>query len=230
VNASDFIALLNSPVTRIFVIIFIGVAVVLVVVALAQGRTIEFYGLKIGASPQATKPELPEQATAEKPVPAPLPSRATPVRTAPALPSESPPPASRKPRSQIQELSRNRALLLVEDEPDILIIFHRLLRGWMELYNIPDDVVTVNSGYDALAYIALRPIPLVITDYNMPGMNGLQLAQAIKETSPDTTIVMITAYATPQLEAKAYKAGVDHFFPKPFPLDQLERIVRGVFE
>ncbi|WP_298821278.1 response regulator [Chloroflexus sp.] len=117
---------------------------------------------------------------------------------------------------------RNPAIILVEDEPDILIILHRLMRDLTGGY----DIITVNSGADALAQIALRRVPLVITDYNMPGMNGLQLAAAIKETSPDTSIVMITAYATPELERRAREQRIDYYLPKPFPLDRLEQIVR----
>ncbi|MCS6889567.1 response regulator [Chloroflexus sp.] len=119
---------------------------------------------------------------------------------------------------------RNPAIILVEDEPDILIILHRLMRDLTGGY----DIITVNSGADALAQIALRRVPLVITDYNMPGMNGLQLAAAIKETSPDTSVVMITAYATPELEKRAREQRIDYYLPKPFPLDRLEQIVRDV--
>lgn len=118
--------------------------------------------------------------------------------------------------------SRNPAIVLVEDEPDILSILHRLMRDLTGGY----DIVTVSSGFDALAQIALRSVPLVITDYNMPGMNGLQLTAAIKETSPDTRVVLITAYATPELEKRAREQRVDHWLPKPFPLDRLEQIVR----
>ncbi len=119
-------------------------------------------------------------------------------------------------------VSRNPAIVLVEDEPDILSILHRLMRDLTGGY----DIVTVSSGIDALAQIALRTVPLVITDYNMPGMNGLQLTAAIKETSPDTRVVLITAYATPELEKRAREQRVDHWLPKPFPLDRLEQIVR----
>lgn len=119
---------------------------------------------------------------------------------------------------------RNPAIILVEDEPDILIILHRLMRDLTGGY----DIITVNSGADALAQIALRKVPLVITDYNMPGMNGLQLAAAIKETSPDTCVVMITAYATPELERRAREQRIDYYLSKPFPLDRLEQIVRDV--
>ncbi len=123
----------------------------------------------------------------------------------------------------MSELSgRNPAIILVEDEPDILIILHRLMRDLTGGY----DIITVNSGADALAQIALRRVPLVITDYNMPGMNGLQLAAAVKETSPDTKVVMITAYATPELEKRAREQRIDYYLAKPFPLDRLEQIVR----
>ncbi len=123
----------------------------------------------------------------------------------------------------MSELSgRNPAIVLVEDEPDILIILHRLMRDLTGGY----DIITVNSGADALAQIALRRVPLVITDYNMPGMNGLQLAAAVKETSPDTKVVMITAYATPELEKRAREQRIDYYLAKPFPLDRLEQIVR----
>lgn len=117
---------------------------------------------------------------------------------------------------------RNPAIVLVEDEPDILSILHRLMRDLTGGY----DIVMVSSGIDALAQIALRRVPLVITDYNMPGMNGLQLTAAIKEVSPDTRVVLITAYATPELEKRAREQRVDHWLPKPFPLDRLEQIVR----
>ena len=119
---------------------------------------------------------------------------------------------------------RNPAIVLVEDEPDILIILHRLMRDLTGGY----DIVTVNNGTEALAQIALRPVPLVITDYNMPGMNGLQLTIAIKDMTADTKVVMITAFATPDLERRAREGKVDYYLPKPFPLERLEQIVRDV--
>lgn len=122
------------------------------------------------------------------------------------------------------QLGRNPAIILVEDEPDILIILHRLMRDLTGGY----DIVTVNGGAEALAQIAMRRVPLLITDYNMPGMNGLQLTSAVKESSPSTRVVLITAYATPELEKRAREHRVDHYLPKPFPLDRLEQIVREV--
>ena len=121
-----------------------------------------------------------------------------------------------------EQPARNPAIILVEDEPDILIILHRLMRDLTGGY----DIVTVNGGAEALAQIALRPVPLVITDYNMPGMNGLDLVQKVKAAAPTTVLVMATAYATPELEKRARMAGVDYFIRKPFVFEQLEAIVQ----
>jgi CheY-like chemotaxis protein len=123
--------------------------------------------------------------------------------------------------------SRQRpAVVLVEDEPDILIILHRSLRDLIG--GTSHEVVTCISGADALAQVALRHVPLVITDYKMPGLNGLQLTTAIKETSPDTKVALTTAYATPELERKAREQQVDYYLPKPYQLVQLEAIIREV--
>lgn len=102
-------------------------------------------------------------------------------------------------------MERNPAIILVEDEPDILIILHRLMQNLTSGY----DVVTAKSGAEALAQVALRPVPLLITDFNMPGMNGLELARAVKEASPKTHIVLVTAYATPELERRARDTGIN---------------------
>jgi len=62
------------------------------------------------------------------------------------------------------------AIILVEDESDMLIILGRLLRNLTAHY----DILPVSNGSAALAQIAMRPVSLVITDYNMPGMNGIE--------------------------------------------------------
>lgn len=120
--------------------------------------------------------------------------------------------------------SHHPAIVLVEDEPDILIILHRLMRDLTGGY----DIITVSGGTEALLQLTRRPVSLVITDYSMPGMDGLQLAAAIKATSPNTRVVVMSSYTTPQIERQAHEQYVDYYLPKPFPLNHLERIVRDV--
>lgn len=120
--------------------------------------------------------------------------------------------------------TRNPAIVLVEDEPDILIILHRIMRDLTGGY----DIVTVNSAQDALDVLVDRSCPLLITDHNMPGMTGTQLTQHVKKTYADTKVIIITAYATPEVERTAREAGVDYFLTKPFSLDRLEQIIKEV--
>ena len=115
------------------------------------------------------------------------------------------------------------AIVLVDDEPDIRIILSRVLRQVADGY----ELIALGSGAAALEVLAARPVPLLITDYNMPGMNGLELAQAVKAAAPTTTVVLLSAYATPDMTRRAQEAGVDRSLPKPFSFDELEAIVRN---
>lgn len=113
------------------------------------------------------------------------------------------------------------AIILVEDEPDILILLQRLLRPLAGNYTI----VLAHDGAAALEQVKRRQVPLMITDYNMPAMNGLQLTAAVKSHSPSTKIALVTAYHTPQLQQTALAQGVDYYLPKPFSIDELEAIL-----
>ena len=117
---------------------------------------------------------------------------------------------------------RASTILLVEDDPDILNIPRRLMQGLNSGY----DIVTVSDGAQALAQSAQRPVRLLITDYSMPKMTGIDLTKAVKEISPATHVLLITAYATPELEKWASEAGVDYYLSKPFPLTRLMQIAR----
>lgn len=120
------------------------------------------------------------------------------------------------------QASRHPALLVIDDERDILTILHRALRGLSGDY----DIITTSNSAEVLAQMELRPVPLVITDYHLAGMNGLQLTAAIKERAPETCVVLITAFASPELQKRAHAQQVDYYLPKPFALETLEQIVR----
>jgi two-component system, response regulator, stage 0 sporulation protein F len=117
---------------------------------------------------------------------------------------------------------RHPALVVIDDERDILTILHRVLRGVSRDY----DIIATSDSAEVLAQVELRPVPLVITDYHMAGMNGLQLAAAIKDRVPATCVVLITAFASGELQNRA-RLHVDYYLPKPFALATLEQIVRA---
>ncbi|MBA3945741.1 MAG: response regulator [Herpetosiphonaceae bacterium] len=114
------------------------------------------------------------------------------------------------------------AILVVEDEPDILMILRRILRDVTSEY----DIIAVPHARTALKQLALQDCALVITDYAMPDMTGLDLAQHIQRMAPQTPVVMITAYANPELLHAAKAAGVVYVLYKPFSVGELEQVLR----
>jgi CheY-like chemotaxis protein len=90
------------------------------------------------------------------------------------------------------------------------------------------EIVSVHDAASALAQLELRPVPLLITDFNMPGMNGLQLTQRIKDGWPATQVILVTAYATRKLEQQARQSQVDYYLAKPFAIERLEQMVCAV--
>ena len=112
-------------------------------------------------------------------------------------------------------------ILLVDDDPDALILLHRLLHSFAHRC----EIVAVGGGVEALALTAMRPVALVITDYHMPGMNGVQLTAAIKAASPATRVAVITAYDIHDVARRAKAVAADYVLPKPYMLAQLKQMV-----
>ena len=112
-------------------------------------------------------------------------------------------------------------ILLVDDDPEALILLHRLL------YSIARhcEIVAVENGVEALALTAVRPVALVITDYHMPGMNGVQLTGAIKAASPTTRVAIITAYDVHDVARRAKAVAADYVLAKPYMLAQLKLMI-----
>src|SRR5687767_11394319 len=94
--------------------------------------------------------------------------------------------------------TRPPAIILVDDEPDVLIILHRLFRDLAHNHAL----IAVSTGQAALSNIGLCAVPLLITDFNMLGMDGIELITAAKKTSPQTRTVLITAYDSPELRRR----------------------------
>ncbi|MEO7909409.1 MAG: response regulator [Roseiflexaceae bacterium] len=112
-------------------------------------------------------------------------------------------------------------IMLVDDDPEALIILRRLLHSFAHSY----EIVAVESGVEALALAAVRPVALVITDYYMPGMNGVQLTGAIKAAAPATRVAIVTAYDVHDVARRAKDVAADYVLPKPFMLAQLKQMI-----
>ncbi len=92
------------------------------------------------------------------------------------------------------------------------------------------EVVTAGNGADALKAIHAEIFDLVITDVKMPGVGGIDVLKTIKEISPETVVIMITAFATAETAVEAMKLGAYDYITKPFKIDEIKLIIQKALE
>lgn len=117
-----------------------------------------------------------------------------------------------------------KRMLVVDDEPNVTMVVAASLRKLGEQY----EIERAHSAEEALSKVQDAFYTLVITDYRMTGMNGLVLAQAIRELSPKTLVVLMTAYTISGMEERVAQGALDGFIQKPFTIAQIRSIVEEI--
>ena len=112
-----------------------------------------------------------------------------------------------------------KKILIIDDQPDIL----EVLREILEL--LGHEVTSATSGNCLKKEIDVSEFDLVITDYQMPDMTGVEIAKKIISSCPDKKIYIISGYHQVISEKKMEECGIKGILNKPFDLDQLKRIV-----
>jgi len=112
-------------------------------------------------------------------------------------------------------------ILIVDDEESMCQYLAILLRK--EGY----EVLTVNSGVQALQVIGEQRIDLVMTDIQMPKMDGIQLLKGIKAMNPGTPVIIMTAYASEQSSIDAVNLGAFSYLQKHCKNDEIRMVVRN---
>ena len=115
-------------------------------------------------------------------------------------------------------------ILIIDDD----ISLRRVLE-----YNLQEegyDVVTAASGAEGLELFERHRPALVITDLKMPGMSGFQVLAAIKERSPETLVMVITAFGAVETAVEAMRLGAYDYVTKPFNRDELKLIVKKALQ
>ena len=106
-------------------------------------------------------------------------------------------------------------LLCVEDSKTIQQIYNTV-------FNIVfQEVIVVSNGVEALEIIDSQHIDIIITDYHMPKMNGLEMIESLKSLEYDIPIVFVTGIEDPSIVVKALNLGVHNFLYKPFDIAEL---------
>ena len=115
-------------------------------------------------------------------------------------------------------------VLVVDDEVGIRHILE------MSLETAGYKVLTAESGRQALTMVRDEHPSIVLADIKMPGMDGIQLLQKIKEESPDTEVIMMTGHADLDLAIQSLKYEASDFITKPVNYDALEIALKRVHE
>jgi CheY-like chemotaxis protein len=113
-------------------------------------------------------------------------------------------------------------LMIVDDNEGV----RHLVSRWLERAGF--SVSQAKDGAEALDLIKKEPPDIILADIRMPKINGLELARMVKRDFPDTKVVLMTAYSSPQTIAQAKREGVDDYLEKPFTQDQVEKTAREV--
>ncbi len=117
-----------------------------------------------------------------------------------------------------------RFILIVDDEANQRFMLEQALRSTADDYQI----ATVSSVMEAIDVLTTSLPDLIITDYNMPVMNGLDLIAHIRGKSIPMRIILITAYSSHELYEAAQKLHIDHYLTKPVPIKILRRLTADV--
>jgi two-component system chemotaxis response regulator CheY len=110
-----------------------------------------------------------------------------------------------------------KKILVVDDDASMRLLMRRMLSR-MGIANI----VEAESGAHALQLLATAPVDLVLCDWNMPAMSGMELFQRARSLRPDLLFLMLTGRADAESHAAARKAGVAAFMVKPIAAPDLK--------
>ncbi len=115
-------------------------------------------------------------------------------------------------------------ILIVDDEHGIRWALEKALRE--EGY----EVFKAASGPEGLEVLASQIISLILLDYKMPGMSGLEVLERIKETRPDLPVIFMTGHSSIPTAMDALKVGATAYISKPFHLTDLKETIIKVLD
>ena len=116
-------------------------------------------------------------------------------------------------------------ILVVDDELDMLMLLRMIIED-----NSDYAVETTNNPSEGLKMLTEKDFDLVISDLKMPGMDGMELFDELKEIKPGVPVIIITAYGSLETADEAMKKGVSDFITKPFRKDSILFTINRVLE
>jgi CheY-like chemotaxis protein len=114
-------------------------------------------------------------------------------------------------------LTEQRWILIADDDPAVLLI----LRATLERMENGYTIVAARDGAEALQEVLAQPFDLVITDVRMPGLDGIQLAEAIRAAKMTVAMIWITAYGCQNLQAECERLHIYCCLDKPLRIGEI---------
>jgi len=117
----------------------------------------------------------------------------------------------------------SKRILLVDDEENTRMALSRLLtrEGYI--------VDTVANGFEALNHLREHDVNLIVTDINMPEMDGIEFLRELNRSFPDSNVIMITAYGGVESYIEAINLGAFEYINKPVKIEELKSVLERVF-
>ena len=128
---------------------------------------------------------------------------------------------------RLQRILVMKRMLIIDDERPILFA----MKDYFSRYGYGVDCASEME--EAKALLVNYAYSVVIADMRLTGIGGvegLEIVGFVKERCPQTQIILLTAYGSPEIEAEAYRQGVSALLHKPKPLSEVAQIVFGLME
>lgn len=122
--------------------------------------------------------------------------------------------------TQNTDINSNIQLLIVDDE----LIVRESLGNWLKEEGYSVD--SADNGHSALKKMNSKKYDLIVADFKMPGMDGIQLLQESKKIDPELQVLVMTAYASVDTAVQAMKQGAFDYIVKPFDPENVTQIIR----
>lgn len=118
---------------------------------------------------------------------------------------------------------KQKKILVVDDEENARLGLTKLLakEGF--------TVASASDGYEALHYLKNNKPHVIVTDINMPGMNGLTFLRELNRLHPDSDVIMITAFGEIESYIEAMNLGAFEYINKPVNVEDLKKILDKLF-
>ncbi|MBI5485589.1 MAG: response regulator [Deltaproteobacteria bacterium] len=118
----------------------------------------------------------------------------------------------------------SKRILVVDDEENARVALSKILSH--EGY----DVSSAANGLEALNFLRSRDVELIITDINMPEMNGLAFLRELNRSYPKSNVIMITAYGEVESYLEAMNLGAFEYINKPLKYEDLKKVINKIFK